>query len=163
MIFNVSLTGFQTWIGYEDVKSLKTSFCVRKYSNGFAQPSIPIPFDVENLNVGGAMNLTSGKFTTPRAGTYFFSASGPVSFSKTYSSLHCDMHIYKNGETIGYSPTVSYSSAGDFKTFTIQVTVSLQTGDEIWLAITSPISSGVSLYGYRALHFTGFLLEEALF
>lgn len=156
------MTGFQTWIGYEDVKSSPTYFYVRKSENGFAQPSVPIPFEVENLNVGAAMNLTSGKFTTPRAGTYFFSASGPVAFPTTSSRLTCGMQLYKNGVAIGYSPTDSSNSEGNFKTFSIQVTVSLQRGDEISLVINS-ISSGVSLYGYGSLHFTGFLLEEALF
>jgi hypothetical protein len=32
-----------------------------------------IPFDIERLkNVGGAMNLQTGKFTAPRTGKYFF-------------------------------------------------------------------------------------------
>jgi hypothetical protein len=156
------LTGFQTWIGYEDVKSSPTYFYVRRYSDGFNQPSIPIPFDVENLNVGGAMNLTSGKFTAPRAGTYFFSVFGPVSFPTTsYIRLYCDIHLFKNGERIGFSVTDASRTEWNLETFSIQVTVNLQRGDEISLAITSPISSGVSLYGYGALHFTGFLLEEA--
>jgi hypothetical protein len=117
----------------------------------------------EILNVGGAMNLTSGKFTTPRAGTYFFSASGTVQFPTTSSRLTCGMQLYKNGVAIGYSPTDSSNSEWNLETFSIQVTVSLQTGDEIWLAIVKSVASGVSLYGYGALHFTGFLLEEALF
>ncbi len=156
------MAGFQTWIGYEDVKSSPTYFYVRKWESGFAQPSIPIPFDVQNLNVGAAMNLTSGKFTTPRAGTYFFSASGTVQFPSTSSRLGCGIQLYENGVAIGYIPIDSSNSEWNLETFSIQVTVSLQRGDEIWLAINS-ISSGVSLYGYGSLHFTGFLLEEALF
>ncbi len=31
-----------------------------------------ITFDVENVNVGDAMNFTSGVFTVPVTGTYFF-------------------------------------------------------------------------------------------
>jgi hypothetical protein len=73
------------------------------------------------------------------------------------------MQLYENGVAIGYSPTDSSNSELNLETFSIQVTVSLQTGDEIWLAIYNSVASGVSLYGYGALHFTGFLLEEALF
>ena len=35
-----------------------------------------IPFDREVTNVGNAMNLTSGIFTAPKSGTYFFVFSG---------------------------------------------------------------------------------------
>ena len=34
-------------------------------NNSFTTPYVPIPFEVERLNIGGAINLTSGIFTAP--------------------------------------------------------------------------------------------------
>ncbi len=69
------LADFQMWIGYVDVKSLPPYFNVQKTYN-FNTSHIPIPFDNEKQNVGGAMNLSSGIFSATRAGKYFFLFSG---------------------------------------------------------------------------------------
>ena len=66
------IEGFETRIGYLDVKSSPVYFYVQRNTN-FETKGTPIPFDVEILNVGGAMNSTSGKFTAPRNGTNFHS------------------------------------------------------------------------------------------
>ena len=55
-------TDFQMRIGYVDVKSSPVYFYVQRKAH-FNTPKTPIPFDSEILNIGGAMNLTSGKFT----------------------------------------------------------------------------------------------------
>lgn len=166
MIF-ISLAGFQTWIGYEDVKSSPTYFFVRRSENGFNQSNIPIPFEIEMLNVGWAMNLTSGKFTSPRTGKYFFSASGPISFTSQTpnpSRIAAGIQLVKNGEVIGYSPTDSSNNSGwELETFSIQLTTHLQTGDKIWLTLSTASPAGVYLYGYGSFHFTGFVLEEEAF
>ena len=57
----------------------------------------PIPFDEEILNIGGAMNLTSGKFTAPRDGIYAFAFTGNVLLYSS-SSLYVYMHL--NGISI---------------------------------------------------------------
>ena len=47
-------TGFQTRIGQVDVKSSPVYFYVQRNVN-FNTTGTPIPFDVEKLNVGGAV------------------------------------------------------------------------------------------------------------
>ncbi|XP_057373213.1 uncharacterized protein LOC130694064 [Daphnia carinata] len=153
--------GFQNWIGFVDTKSSPTYFYVRKFANYFAKLYTPIPFDDEMMNVGGAMNLTTGIFTTPRTGKYFFTASGSTSFPASSYTILFDIDIFKNDHSIGISSTDSYSSSSNLKTFTMQAVVELQKGDEIWLAI-SFVAQGAFIYGYDHLHFTGFLLEEAI-
>ncbi|KAK4011384.1 hypothetical protein OUZ56_020498 [Daphnia magna] len=158
-------SGFQKWIGFVDVKSSPVYFHVRNSANGFNQLFTPIPFGTEKLNVGGGMNITTGIFTAPRMGKYFFAGSGLGDFQSnlTYSSrLYVDVQLCKNGERIGVGVSDELSSSvWQTETFTVQVTVPLQVGDQIWLEI-SKITQGVSLYGNGFLQFTGFLLEEVI-
>ena len=95
-------TGFQKWIGYNDVKSAAAYFYVQRSNAHFNQTKTPIPFDVEKLNAGGAFNLNSGKFTTPVKGKYFFTASGIPDFPASSSARqNMDIGLYKNGGLMG--------------------------------------------------------------
>ncbi|EFX73812.1 hypothetical protein DAPPUDRAFT_252692 [Daphnia pulex] len=93
--------GFQTWIAFKDVKSSSVYFYVQRdtdyYQNG------TIPYDVEKLNVGGAMNLQTGIFTTPKQGKYFFSVSGKarIPASSTWI-ITFRINLYKNSEYVGF-------------------------------------------------------------
>ena len=40
-----------------------------------------IPFELDKVNIGGVMNSSSGVFTAPRNGRYFFSLSGVAKFA----------------------------------------------------------------------------------
>ena len=50
------VTGFQKWIGYNDVKSQPVYFYVQK-NTSFSTPYTPIPFEIERLKIGGANGL----------------------------------------------------------------------------------------------------------
>ena len=120
--------------------------------------NVPIPFDIELLNVGGAMNLNSGKFTAPVAGRYFFSFSGLVRFPGSSASQSCQIRLYKNGVYIALSYSDEISTLNQYESLSLQSTLNLEKGDEIWLEIIS-VTTGVILYNFYT-DFNGFLLEE---
>jgi hypothetical protein len=76
-------------MGYADVKSAPVHFYVQRNSY-FDTKDTPIPFHLARLNEGNAMDLTSGKFTAPRPGIYFFSFTGTARFE---SSSFVDFYL----------------------------------------------------------------------
>ncbi len=157
------MVGFQTWIGFADIKSAPAYFYVQRGDVTFNQSQIPIPFDVLKLNAGGAYSASSGKFTAPVKGKYFFSASGIPAFQASSSSRqNLDIGLYKNGERIAAAHSDEMHSAAMLhETFALQLTLDLQKGDQIWLEILG-ISPGASLWGGAYVHFSGFILEEEI-
>jgi hypothetical protein len=76
----------QRRIGYADVKSAPVHFYVQRESK-FSTLDTPIPFDLAVVNEGNAMDLTSGTFTAPRKGIYFFSFTGQAIFPASSSKV----------------------------------------------------------------------------
>ena len=153
-------TGFQTWIGYNDVKSLPVYFYVQR--NGyFNMTNTPIPFQMEKLNIGNAMDLASGKFTAPRTGVYAFSFTGLAYIPASSSRLNIEVGMYLNGNIIGSEFADELNTAEQWETFSFQWTLSLKKGDQIWLQIFSK-SAGTYLWdsSWHYNHFSGFLLAE---
>ena len=56
------ITGFETIIGYNDIKSSAIYFYVQK-NRIYTVGNVSIPFDIQQLNIGNAMNLNTGVFT----------------------------------------------------------------------------------------------------
>jgi hypothetical protein len=117
------------------------------------------------MNEGNAMNLTSGKFTAPRPGTYYFSFAGVARLSSSTSSVSLSSYLYLNGKLIGSSnvdetntPVVQYS------VLTLQSTLNLKKDDQVWVTISYPsgTSSFLSDSIYHTTHFTGFMLDEEI-
>jgi hypothetical protein len=161
--FNLNYVGFQTEIGYIDVKSSPTYFYVQKNSN-FDTTYTPIPFEISKLNVGNAMDLASGKFTAPRAGTYYFSFTGLVSFPVISSGEgYLGVQLLLNGSAVGLGTTDEANTINSQLTpFTFHSTLHLNSGDQIWLQIAH-ITPGAYLYdtpNWQGTHFTGWILEE---
>ncbi len=144
------ISGFETSLGYVDVKSSPVYFYLQKNTN-FNTTSVPIPFEVERLNVGGAMNLGSGIFTAPKSGTYFFSFSGITDGSD--KSLHIALYVNENRIGTG-------NSFGKYDTLSLQSTLHLSAGDKISLRIKEYGALFDDSNHYS--HFTGWLLYEDL-
>ncbi|XP_046456168.1 uncharacterized protein LOC124203539 [Daphnia pulex] len=153
----------QKWIGFADVKSAPVYFYVQR-NWPFYNDSTPVPFDSALVNEGNAMNLTSGKFTAPRPGTYFFSFTG-VARLESSSDVYFHSYIYLNGKRIGTSYVREDKAPVDQNSpFTLQSTLNLKKGDQVWVEIIYP-NSETSLYDIRNFHlthFTGFMLDEEI-
>ena len=140
--------GFQTWIGFADVKSTPVYFYVQRNTNYLTKNSV-VPFEVTKLNVGNAMNAAAGTFIAPRSGKYFFSASG-LSLDSTSDG---NVVLQLNGAFIGRG-----SGNGQYETFSIQSTLQLNMGDQVRLYLKDGTLHDTSDH---ATHFVGFLLEES--
>ncbi len=155
MVYSI---GFQHWLGFEDVKSSPTYFYVKKGSP-FNQANVPVPFDIVELNVGGAMNEATGIFTAPRPGKYFFSASGVAHLPSSSNVVNLWIRLVKNGNAMSYGLADESNTYDEYESFSLQSTLSLQAGDQIWLEIER-IATGVTLHGNSYSHFNGYLIEE---
>jgi hypothetical protein len=112
------------------------------------------------VNEGNAMDLTSGKFTAPRPGIYFFSFTG-----EAYLSSIADFwsYLYLNGNRIGAS-RVSQNNGpvNQLNPLTVQSTLNLKTGDQLWVTIEYTGDSYLLDNSNHYTHFTGFMLEEEI-
>ena len=110
------------------------------------------------------MDLTTGIFTAPVTGIYFFSFTGHAEFPKSSSKVHLAVILYLNGGRIGTGwVEESNNVANQWSPLTIQSTLSLKKGDQVWAQITW-IATGTYLLdtSNHYTHFTGFMLEEEI-
>jgi hypothetical protein len=147
------------------VKSVPVHFYVQRNSE-FKTIDIPIPFQLARVNEGNAMNLTSGIFTAPLPGIYFFSFTGVASFPTSSSRVWLLVGLYLNGGEIGRGKAEDGNTvANQGDQLTLQSTLNLKSGDQVWVEISYISISGAYLYDYsstRYTHFTGFMLQEEI-
>lgn len=136
----------QQWIGYVNVQSQPVYFHVQRFHHYSVKNSV-IPFEVERLNIGAAINAQTGVFTTPRSGIYFFSFNGISHNDDGKSSLRIQLQL--NGK-----PLATAYGGFESSTVSLQTTIKLNRQDKISLWL-----SWGSLF-HLANHLTGFLLQE---
>lgn len=96
------LTVTDTTIGNMGIKTESVHFYVQRNTT-FRQEQTIIPFEMDRLNEGMAMNLESGIFTAPVPGIYHFEFSAQKDGSHTFVMIHLQV----NGETIGVAEASS--------------------------------------------------------
>ena len=140
---------------------MPTYFYVQR-NTPFSTQNVAIPFEIVRLNIGGAFDLSSGIFTAPRSGTYFFSFIGFPDFPAS-SFVRMTVGLFLNGNQIGVGESEeTNSSKGQNEQLSLQSTLNLKAGDTIWLKIISTSGGGVFLHdsNFHHNHFSGWLLEE---
>lgn len=139
-----------------DVKTASVHFYVQRDSP-FNTANSVIPFQVERLNVGGAMNLASGVFTAPLDGTYYFEFVG----QKDTNGLPMSIYFRLNSKlmNLAYTPDLQ-----KFLTTSSANLLRLKAGDKVDLYKYGDIANDAALYassGYQS-YFTGWLIDEDL-
>ena len=138
---------------------MKTSGYFYVTKNTSQRGSGRITFDVEVVNIGGAMNINSGYFVAPRNGTYFFLFSATM--VQTYKEY--DMcRIYLKGLEEGDLEVRFVGRNKEPSSATLHATSYLNAGAQVFLykdcvqfvLFNTPIS--------HFTHFFGGLLQEDL-
>jgi hypothetical protein len=142
--------GFETWIGFADVKSSSAYFYVQR-NTVYSTINSVIPFEITRTNVGNAMNPSTGIFIAPRPGKYFFGFFGVADVTQGTNAARVDLQL--NGVKIaqGYSHTT-------LDTFALQSTLELKEGDQIRLFLAA--GAIVDGTGLQHTTFVGWLVEE---
>lgn len=103
----------ETQIGNIDVKTTEVHFYVQRTSSYFLNNAV-IQFDKERLNIGGAMDMSTGIFSAPGDGIYQFEFNGIKSLQ---NSLYVFLQV--NGASIG----VAHGTGDDSGAFQLVLTL----------------------------------------
>ena len=140
-------------IGFKDVKtSTGVHFEVARNTSFTGSALKVIPWEIERLNIGGAMNLKTGVFIAPVNGRYQFSFNG-----RAASPGNNYVVIRVNGLN-GYAIGMAYQFAQN-GILPLMTTANLKKGDTVDAFLNSGLLFDNSDNFTR---FSGILLEEDL-
>ena len=140
--------GYETIIGYNDIKTASISFLVTRDKSVYNQISTTIPFYTEVFNLGGAMNPRTGVFTAPKNGRYSFSFK-----TRSYYNKDAQLYFRVNGNRLLYVEGFS-----DYENMPISTVLDLKAHDKV----DCYLSRGSIDHNIGGTFFSGILLEEDL-
>ncbi|KAL8594883.1 hypothetical protein ACOMHN_038446 [Nucella lapillus] len=124
------------------------SFHAQLGRNTAGQPGQPLVLSVVYNNNGPAYNNTTGIFTEPSDGVYFFIAS-TGSYNRTHDAY---LELVVDGEELSMAFAHNNSVAGEMAT--CHGVANLTAGQRVWLR-----SMLDGYYNYADTFFTGFLIN----
>lgn len=137
------------------------SFSIPDYEVGF-QVSLVRSYDIPEdgkmiydhviINIGGAFDQTSGKFTAPVSGTYMFSAN--IVCDQT-STIHAS--IFKNRSAV-VNLLCDNSTGNTWNQGGGSAILKLSAGDFVWVGKIWP-NRAAKAYGNGMTSFSGYLLH----
>jgi len=156
VIFEIFVSASQEVIGNVDVKTQTVKFYVQR-NTSFSTRFAVIPFELERLNEGEAMDLSSGVFTAPVSGLYHFEFAG----LKDRTAYYLGISLQVNGVNVAAAVTNQYVT-GTRDSISMTASLRLKTNDKVNL-YNGEFGDGV-LYDDEGhvTHFTGWLEEEEL-
>ena len=146
-------------------KNAPFAFMVNENTTAFMNASGKIPFELELVNVGDAMDGLSGYFTSPVQGTYYFSFTSITNQDGVEIALVLNDNHSIGRAKCGTSNNIRRSSyrnnnngTNDFNPCSIQSMIPLGEGDRVGLVLTIP---GSSIYDddKHYTHFSGWLMS----
>lgn len=125
------------------------AFSVSRTAGNLSGP-VTVVYDFVRSNLGNAYNTSTGIFTAPITGAYFFAWFGMNNNGGTFA-----FELHKNGATTLTNPFAT-SASGTYAGNAGSSVLNLTAGDQI----TTFIPSGCSLYSVGNAHngFSGFLI-----
>jgi len=138
----------ETFYGSVDVKTKSVHFFVQR-TGDFNLVNAVIPFNIEHLNEGGAMDLAAGVFTVPVDGIYHFEFSGLKDLDAA------DIFIFLQVNGVSFGTAYGANIPNYLALSTISTSLRLKVGDQVRLfKTTGTLNDG------PYSHFTGWLVEE---
>jgi len=142
-------------VGYLNVKSSPIHFHVQRSTPFKDENKVIRPYEIELLNQGGAMNLTSGVFKAPVNGIYYFSFRG-ILHPQYLMDLNY-LHLRKNDSIVSTS-----ISSRNWHTVSLECTLRLKKYDRIDVKKGQNAGELLENIKEHLTHFSGHLLEEDL-
>jgi len=116
-------------------------------SASYFTPGVAV-FPTADVNIGSCYSTSTGKFTAPIAGTYYFSA---LMLSNVNTRLF--FHLRKNNAVITGTYIETLSNSGEYQSAMSDCVITLAANDLVHVQLTTN-----DAYGSQYANFKGFLL-----
>ena len=116
-------------------------------SASYFTPGVAV-YPTADVNIGNCYSTSTGKFTAPVAGTYYFSST---MLSNVNTRLY--FHLRKNDAVITGTYIETLSNSGEYQSATSDCVITLAVNDLLHVQVTNN-----DAYGSQYANFKGFLI-----